>query len=295
MIWVLFALLSAFFFSLVNVTDKYMLSRWVEKPSILLFFFGGVSLISAAVIISTRGLPLFSVPQTLILLSIGFAHFFASVLYYHALKRGEATRIVPLYQLAPLFVMVFAAVFLGEVFTPIRYAGIMSLIIGAFLISAEKLDKITLSKAAFLAILSCMGYAAAHTMIKYVLSFADFWTAFAYARMGAVLALLFTAPLYFNDLITTVKASGKKAILLPLWNESIAVLAYVFFFMAAIAGPITLVDALASFQSLFVFLIALLLGIFFPAIMKEGMSRGVILQKTVAIVLLIGGALMVTV
>jgi len=64
-----------------------------------------------------------------------------NLFYFKAIKIEEISRVVPLLSFSPLFVLIFDAIFLGEVFTSLQYLEIFSLVVGVFLISVKILKK----------------------------------------------------------------------------------------------------------------------------------------------------------
>ncbi|MGI9556742.1 MAG: EamA family transporter, partial [Solirubrobacterales bacterium] len=55
-----------------------------------------------------------------------------------ALERGEATLVVPITAAYPVVSAVIAALFLSEVITPLRAAGIIAVVVGAMIIGREQ-------------------------------------------------------------------------------------------------------------------------------------------------------------
>lgn len=59
-------------------------------------------------------------------------------------------------------------------------------------------------------------------------------------------------------------------------------------------GSVTIINSLVLLDVLFVFLFSILLTRFFPRILKEEVTKPIIIQKIVASVLMIGGAILVS-
>jgi hypothetical protein len=64
--------------------------------------------------------------------------------------------------------------------------------------------------------------------------------------------------------------------------------------MAVRNGPVALVNALLSVRPAFVFLFALILSHFFPSVINERVNRNTILLKLIAIVLMTGGIVIIS-
>ncbi len=63
-----------------------------------------------------------------------FSYFLGSILYILALKKGELSVILPLLALNYVWVALLSIIFLGEIVTLLRWAGISSVVIGVIII-----------------------------------------------------------------------------------------------------------------------------------------------------------------
>ena len=294
MSWILFSILAAFVWAIVNTIDKFVLTKWIKRPIVLIMVLGIIGLIASIVIYFVHGFSELSHFNILLAFISGVFYISGILFYFKAVKIEEISRIVPLSCLTPLFVSIFALVFLGEFFAPIKYLGIFSIVVGAILISTKGYLKINQGKAFWLMILFAVFMAINHVITKYLLSFADFWTIFSWMRIGVFIALI---PIYitsFSSLLLTVKEHGKKVIFVTSFGECLSLAGVLFITIAASVGYITLVNALSSVQPLFVLLFTIILSIFFPKILKEEIGKSIVLQKFVAIILILGGALLIS-
>src|SRR3989338_5525137 len=138
MSWVLLTLLAVNLWAISNVIDKHIINRHVRNPWII------VSIETVTTILLTSLIVLFSqifVPDTahaILGIVVGFLWFGGIVFYFRALQDEEVSRVVPFFAIIPIFTLLLATVLLKETFTPGKYAGILLLVIGAFLISYRK-------------------------------------------------------------------------------------------------------------------------------------------------------------
>ena len=105
--WLLLALTAYFGLAIVAVIDKYLLVGPVRSPALYAGTVGILGIFTLALI------PLgFSIPQPIdIVLSVisGTAFIIALIAYFTALKKSEATRVVPLASaFVPLLTLLFA-------------------------------------------------------------------------------------------------------------------------------------------------------------------------------------------
>ncbi len=292
--WILFSILAAFTWAIVNIVDKYVLTKWIRKPIVPVMIIGIIGLIASIIVYYTHGFSELSYINILLAFVSGVFYILMSFFYFKAVKIEEISRITPLFYLTPLFILILASIFLGEFFAPIKYLGIFLLVIGAFLISSKKITKISFGKAFWLMILSSLFLAINQVITKYLLGFADFWTIFSWTRIGTIVALIPVYFICFPDFISTVKEHGKKVIGVVSLNESLNVVGVIFITIAASVGYVTLVNALSSIQPLFVLIFAVFLSIFYPRILKEEMGKSTVLLKLVAIILMFAGAILVS-
>ena len=294
MLWILFSILAALTWAIVNTIDKYVLTKWIKRPIVLIMVLGIIGLIASTVIYFVYGFSELSHFNILLAFISGVFYISGILFYFKAVKIEEISRIVPLSCLTPLFVSIFALVFLGEFFTPIKYLGIFLIVVGAILISTKSSLKINPGKAFWLMILFSIFMAINHVITKYLLNFTDFWTVFSWMRIGIFIALI---PIYiksFSSLLLTVKEHGKKVIFIISFSECLSLTGVLFITIATSIGYVTLVNSLSSIQPLFVLLFAVILSVFYPKILKEEIGKSTVLLKFVAIILMLIGAVLVS-
>ncbi len=292
--WILFSILAALTWAIVSTVDKYILTKWIDNPIVPIMILGVVGLIASIIVYFSHGFSYLSYTNILLAFISGIFYILMIFFYFKAVKIGEISRIVPLFYLTPLFILILASIFLGEFFAPIKYLGILFLVFGAILISTKKFTKFSFGKAFWFMVLSSLSLAINQILTKYLLGFADFWTIFSWARIGTLIALI---PIYFvcfPDLLSTMKKHGKKVIGVVSLNESLNVIGVIFITIAASFGYITLVNVLASIESLFVLIFAVFLSIFYPKIIKEDVGKSTLLLKLIAIIFMFVGAILVT-
>ncbi len=83
----------------------------------------------------TRALEMVDAKSVIYVMIGGFlAGFLGQITFYHALKSGEASMVVPLAAIYPLFALFVSVLFLGEAFTWYKLAGILLIIAGITLL-----------------------------------------------------------------------------------------------------------------------------------------------------------------
>jgi transporter family protein len=133
--WIVFALLSAFFASLVAIFGKVGISKidttlaTTIRAIIMTLFLFSVTLISGKFKVNSIGQSAFFY----IVLS-GIAGALSWLCYFIALKLGSASAVAALDRLSVVFVVVLSLIFLGEKVTPFTLLGITLITTGAILL-----------------------------------------------------------------------------------------------------------------------------------------------------------------
>jgi len=286
--------LAAFTWAIVNVVNKFVISKWARNLNILVVSFGVVSLLSSIFFFALRGFTTLSAINTLIAIATGVLYFLTVFFYYKALEIEEVSRVIPLYNLTPLFVLLFAGIFLEEVFTLTKYVGIFLIVAGALFVSSKEFKRIRFGRAFRLMVLATIISATVHVLTKYLLNFSDFWTIFAYIRIGTFLIGFPILFFRYDDISRVVRQQGKKVVGLISFNNVLNLLGVLFFTIAVSKGFVSLVNALSSVQPLFVLLFTVILTLVYPHILKEKVDKVTIVKKTLAIVLMLTGAVLIT-
>lgn len=292
MTWAIFAILAAVTWAVNNIFDKFILTKWVKNTSIVAFALGINGLLTGIIVYILHGL--IPMPVWAVWLSLlgGALYLFANWIYFQAAQKEEISKVIPLVYLDPLFTALLAIIFLQEVLNPIKYLGIFVLVAGAVLISTDKL-KISKSYGVMLAIISSVLYSVCNILNKVSYNSSDFWTAFAYIRIGGFFGSLFFAGLYFKELKNEFKSIGPKSAFIFL-NEFLVLVGATFFALAISKGPVSQTNALTAVQPFFVFIFATLVTWLFPKIIKERISRMSLVTKLSAITLIFAGTVLLT-
>lgn len=294
MIWITFSLLAAMLWAVVNVTDKYTMSKLVQEPLIPIVVLGLVGLAMALVIGYVYHFPLMSPWHLLLAFLAGAFYVLTTYFYYQALKRDEVSKVIPLYYLSPVFILLMALEVLNEVLRWEQYLGMLLLVVGAILISVSVPFQFRLNKAAGYMILAAFCYALNQILTKILVRDENFWVVFAYVRVGIFVSLLPVFVWAFTSARPLFRETGARAYRIMIVNQWLNLSGVLAITVALSYGYVTLVNALASVQPFFVLILATLLSFFFPHIIKEESSRSILVIKAIAITFMMGGTVLVS-
>ena len=134
--WIGYALLSAIFAAAVAILGKIglknvdsTLATTIRAVVMAVFLLGATAVLQKFSLIKTVG----SQTLTFIIFS-GVAGAFSWLFYFLALKNGPATGVAALDRLSVVFVVILAAIFLGEALTLKSVSGLVLLVLGAILL-----------------------------------------------------------------------------------------------------------------------------------------------------------------
>ncbi len=257
--------------SVVSLVDRHVLTRLVQKAVTPLVILGLIGLVPALVILISRGGPgLSTAPQFGLGLAAGLAFLAMGYFYFRAAQVEEISRVVPLLYLSPAIVAVLAGLFLGEHLSGKKYLGLGLLIVGAILISSRTPFRFHRGPALGFMIIAAAFLAGYSLATKSLLRQVDYWTVFAWARIGMFAGIV---PVFLRRRgLLRAETSGARGVLvagLMGVNEVLAMAASFLFTVAAAQGPISLVTALQSTQPFFVLILGLGLALIWPGFLGE--------------------------
>lgn len=132
------AICSPFFEALMNITDKYVISRRVRKPMSYAVVEGAVNLALGLLLALCLDWSVVSSYKVLLYPSIaGVIYGLQYYLYYHLLAREDVSTVVGLIYLYPVIVALLSFFILGEKFSLITYGGIALILVGGLMLSLK--------------------------------------------------------------------------------------------------------------------------------------------------------------
>jgi uncharacterized membrane protein len=295
--WFVFALLSPAFWGLSNVFNKFLVTKKFRGYFSIVSYLHFVDLIFAGIIYFVAPIS-FQFPYTLFAMMVGLFPVAAFWFYTEALRADEVSRVTPLFQFIPIFVVFLSALFLNEILSAQKYFGTALIVATSLLISYKKAESGNSLSSAFKLMIPFSIILSVYTILqKFLLSYLDYWSLFFWMIIGSffgvLLLLVFSKPR--REFTETVRNLGLKTFIVALAGEGVYVLGTTTSLIAMSLGYISLVSALSGLQHFFVFIYMLLLSLFVPTILKEDTGRSVVVLKIVAIALMFVGTWLITV
>ena len=295
MAWLIVAICSYVFLAVTSLIDKILLSGSLSNPKLYAFYVGILS--SAAFLLLPFGI--WANPGWRLLLigaAAGAAQIYGSYFYLAALQRLEASRAVPIIgSLVPLFGFFLTAAVSGgtAILSARELAGFVLLIAGGWLIVARGVPIRNgglhyVVQASFLFALAVI----LSKLVYLELPFIGGFILLAFGSVFAALTFLFSTEVRRtvfghhsvkkearpNILFFAGQVLGGGAFLLQSFSVSLAPQA-----------SVPVINAMAGVQYVFLLLFSTIISFFFPGMIKEKTDAHSIIQKLIAIMLIMIG------
>lgn len=295
MLWILVITLAYFCFALASLGDRIILSGH-SRPNSYTFFVG---ILSAAVILLIPFIGI-SVPQGILWLWIILAALFNILGIYtmfSALNVFDVSKIIPtIGALQPIFVVIFSFLILGEDAMGSRQIlAFVILLLGSVLISIEKNYRVT-RRSLKLSFFAALFFSLEMIFAKIVYLNLAFSDGFIWMK---IFGLVFVMSFLFNktfrrDIFKVDQKLDKKNSIIFFLGQGFGGLANILQGWAISLVPLAylgIMNAMKGLQYVFLFIFALIISAAFPKLLNEKTSKTIIIQRIIAIILIVIGLL----
>ncbi len=302
MSWLIIVIIAYLILAIVNLADKFILGNMIPNSRAYTFFVG---VLGCAVIVLAPFYLVWS-GWTIFLLNIIVGAFFpiALTFMYRSLKIGDTSKMITLVGgTIPIFTVLMSIFILGEVFSRNQWFGMALLIIGTIIIAWLPNKKTLWHKVSVMfgmtddnprrgiieAILAALFYGLFFIGTKYLYSVQPFWSGFIWIRLGTLLFVLTflirkaDREGIFDSFKNLMKGRGK---LLFFGNQGLAGVGFLLQNYAIALGSVALVNAMQGVQYVFLIVLGGIITVFRPQAIKEDISKSIIIQKIIAIILI---------
>lgn len=299
MSWLVFALCGPVLWAISTHLDKYLVERYFKDTDVIV-------LLVFTALMGLALLPIIAwfVPVTqrdwlsisLMTLS-GVLYMGALAFYLRALQGHEATVVAPFFQSSPLFGYILGYLVLGERLTPPQFAGGALIVFGVLsvsIVSGPHRERFRWKLAALM--LSCGFVMSLATLIFKAFAVKDeFWiTTFWMFTGEALFGFGFLCiGKYRRQFVDLLRSNGGALLGINASNELINLGGGLSNRYALLFAPLSIVQALGSTTTLFVFAISVLLTLTFPSLSRENLSLREFVAKGAAAVLVAAGVALV--
>ena len=288
------AILASLLCAITNHIDKYMITCIEESKNrinILLVFstlIAGIVLTPFWLIISGFKVDI-SLISLISVFSASIIYIIATIFYFKAMEKNDASLIVVMFQMLPVFSYIIALILFKENLTLHQIIGSIIIILSAIIISFDFNEKNNKKKfkALILMTLSSLFYSIYYILFDIGIRNSSYNSCAFWYQIGFLIIGLFLLCLnnFRVPFINYIKRNGKKFFMLNTINEIFNLVANLMVNYANVIIPIALVNVLNGFQGAFVFIIGVLGTILIPKYIKEDLSTKVVVQKIISIIL----------
>jgi drug/metabolite transporter (DMT)-like permease len=304
MTWLSVAIIAYFLLALVNILDNFLLENAIDSSRAYTFLVGVLGMVVfllAPWFLKWPGVELFFFN-----LLVGVLFPVALLFFYAALKKGEASKTLLLVGGAvPVFTLIFSLILLNESFSPRQWLALGSLLLGTIIISwlPEKqnfwhrllamlnINKKKTYKGLMLAFLAGIFFALFFIGSKEAFNNQEFFSAFIWIRGGSFLFVLLFLFHHKSrkEIFRNIKVLNSKKGSLFIANQGLAAGGFLMQNYAISLTSVALVNALQGIQYVFIIIISVIATLFYPKLLTENISKPIIIQKFIAVLLIAFG------
>jgi uncharacterized membrane protein len=309
--WVFFAFSGPVLWAISVHLDKYLVERFFKHSdvAVLLFFTAMVGVLLLPFIFIFEPSVTDARPGSIALIILsGIFYMGALLLYLQALQTEEASVVAPYFQSGPLFGYVLAYLVLGETLSGRQMAGGVLIIVGALFVSLRFAPSLPSPaggagkgrgfKVGLAARMLTCGFlmALSGLIFKIFAIEVAFWTTTFWLFVGEAIfgCTLLLVPSYRRGLMVVLRANTAALLSINASNELINLCGGLGNRYALMFAPLSLVQAIGSTTTLFVFAFGIVLSVCWPGFGREDLSRRELVLKGIAAVLVAIGVALVT-
>jgi uncharacterized membrane protein len=278
--------------------DKYLVERFFKDSGVgtLLVFTALLGLAGLPVIAAFVDVTAIGPVGIAVTAASGLMYLTATYFYLRALQQEEASVIAPLFQTSTLFTYAIAYFVLHETLTLPRIAGGLMMMASAAVASYAPGGTRRFKLSIVAPILACTATMAVSAVaFKYFAVKDAFWavTFWNFAGQAVFGAVLLAIPAIRRQFLGMFRKHPGAVIAINAANELINLGGGLAARYASILGPVSLVQAIGGTTSFFVFVFGVLISLFAPKLGREDLSRRSLIQKGVAVVLIVCGMVLI--
>lgn len=295
MMWVPFALGAAFFWAMANIADRIIHEKYITNSVLTVVILSIFEMAVTIPLIPAANLEAFTPAIIILILSSAAIGLVATVFYFQSIVAHEISRVIPTFQFVPVFTLLFAALLFGEQLTEKQGISFAIIFVGVLFLSIERTSqlRIRLSRAFWLALVSSGFFAISNVILAQArVLLPDTLTTFVGTQIANFILILFylmLAPAHLRLVLQEFRMIGASKTRWYALSVGGSLIGYALFIAALPFAPIALVSVLNGIQPFFVFLFAMLLTLFAPAVMHEELGARTIIIKVIAILIVFTG------
>jgi drug/metabolite transporter (DMT)-like permease len=301
MSWLLFAFSGPVLWAISVHLDKYIVDRFFKDSNVtvLVLFTAFIGLVMLPFIWFFEPDVTASDTGSIALMTLSGILYMTGMLFYlRALQTEEASVVAPFFQAGPLFGYVLAYLVLGETLSSRQMAGGLLIIAGALTVSLRFGQSLRAFKVQLAALMLSCGFimALSSLIFKIFALQVEFWTTVFWMFVGEAVfgVALLLIPRYRREFVALLRSNTVALLSVNASNELINLGGGLGNRFALTLAPLSLVQAVGSTTTLFVFAFGVVLSLCCPGLGRESLSGRELAQKGIAALLVALGVALVT-
>jgi drug/metabolite transporter (DMT)-like permease len=298
MSWLIYAFSGPVLWAASTHVDKYLVDRYFKDSdvAVLLVFTALIGLVMLPFILWWQPAVLaLGWKDVLVIAFSGVLYMSAMYFYLQALQGEEASVVAPFFQAGPLFGYALAYLILGETLSRVQLFGGGLIVAGGLLLSVHPRGGRLRLRLAVLMLVCAFILAVSSVIFKVFAVRDEFWSTAFWTYAGEALFgfWLLAIPTQRRQFFALLRSNTGAVISVNAVNELINLGGGLGMRFALLLAPLSLVQAIGSTTTLFVFFFGVLLSLFLPSLGREDLSARNLLQKGICTALIAGGVLLI--
>lgn len=300
MSWLIYAFSGPVLWALSTHIDKYLVERYFKQGSVaVLMVFTAIIGVLALPFIWLYQPEVVSLDlQSMAVIAVsGILYMGAIYFYLEALQAEEASTVAPFFQAAGIYGLMLGYFVLGEELSVLQIIGVLLIIAGSVLLSMRFGQDVSRIKGRLVILmLACALAIALSTLIfKFFAVREEFWTTTFWNFAGQAIfgAILMLTAANRRQFAKMMRANTWAVLSVNGANELINLGGNLGMRYTLLFAPLGIVQAISSTTPFFVLFFGVILSLFFPSLGREEISFAGLIQKIIAITLVVAGVLLI--
>jgi len=300
--WFTISVIAFFLLALASVMDKFLLTKTKIVPVSFAFFITLFAALGGSVLIFFD--KSFAVPQVLLweMFLGGATYFFGLYFMFLAVERAEVSKANPIIvSLTPISVFLLSLYLNLQLVDTLKIIGVILVIGSGYLLSQTGAKATRLNKITWLfVILSSLALGASNVYNKIGYDNFSFITAFVWIRwFSAAVAIAYVTlagkwpSIFLKNKSKAEEVKNKSAFGVLVVGQIAGSVGVILMQVGIKMGNVILVTALNSLQFFFVIFLVYLLSKFYPKVLQENISKGLIIKKVLLSLMMGAGLILV--
>jgi len=302
MAWFFIALAAPIMWALVNIFDKFLVSKFSQKEKerssgglVLFSSFIGI-FIAFLIWIFVSNVSNIPTLDKLLLMFTGVLTIIWIVMYLFTLETEDVSVVIPWFLTVPVFGFVLGFIFLGETLSFQQIIGSLVVLFGAVIASLDfslEGKKFRWKPVLYMLIASFL-VALSGIIFKYVTVENNFWISSFWEYIGlglSGLVIFLFVPSYRSQFVRMNRTGGRTIFFVNVLTEFMTISGNLLTNFALLLAPVAMVYLVGSFQPAFVLFMTLLCTKFWPHVAKENLNKHVLFPRITAMGIIIIGSI----